>query len=432
MMKTGIAVTGMGIVSSIGKNTWEFGNALRAGQCGIGRRENGPNPPIAGNIGAEIKDFSLESLVRQYENNGLPADFVKNLMICSYDAPPSVQVSVLCALEAWNQARVFKKPLDPHRLGIVAAGSNLSQNYHYGLLSKFQSTPQYLTPKYAIHYMDTDHVGTLSEIFKIQGEGFTLGGSSASGNAAIIKACQLIRLEILDACVVVGALAHLSPMELQGFYNVGALGGKRFCDQPQKACRPFDKDHEGFIYGQAGGCLVLESLNSAQKRGIPVLAEIPGGALVLDGNRLPNPNAEGEARAMQAALKQAGIEPGDIDYLNAHGTSSPLGDETEIKAIKQVFKENISQLWINSTKGLTGHCLTAAGVVEAVAAIIQMQERFIHPNLNLENPIDEECKFSRHQSIETPIHTTMNNSFGFGGINTSVIFKKPGYQCSIR
>jgi malonyl-ACP decarboxylase len=309
-------------------------------------------------------------------------------------------------------------------LGIVAAGNNLSQNYHYGLLCKFQSTPQYLTPKYAIHYMDTDHVGTLSEIFKIQGEGFTVGGASASGNAAIIKGCQLIQLGILDACVIVGAMADLSPLELQGFYNVGALGGKRFRDQPDKACRPFDKDHEGFIYGQAGGSLILESPDSAQKRNVPPLAEIGGGALVLDGNRLPNPNADGEARAMESALKQAGIKPGEVNYLNAHGTSSPLGDETEIKAVKQVFKESISHLWINSTKGLTGHCLTAAGVIEGIATIIQMKEGFIHPNLNLEHPIDDECKFSRHQSIETSIHTAVNNSFGFGGINTSVIFKK--------
>jgi malonyl-ACP decarboxylase len=272
--------------------------------------------------------------------------------------------------------------------------------------------------------MDTDHVGTLSEIFQIQGEGFTTGGSSASGNVAIIKACQAIRWGILDSCVVVGALADLSPMELQGFYNLGAMGGKRFHDQPGKACRPFDKDHEGFIYGQAGGCLVLESWESAQKRGIPILAQIAGGALVLDGNRLPNPNTHGEARAMTSALKQAGVQPGDIDYLNAHGSSSPLGDETEIDAVKKVFKENISHLRINSTKSLTGHCLTAAGVIETIATIIQMKEGFIHPNLNLEHPIDDECKFSRQQSIETSISTAMNNSFGFGGINTSVIIKK--------
>jgi malonyl-ACP decarboxylase len=423
-MKSHIGVTGMGIASSIGKNTREFSEALRLGKSGIGFLDNGNESLLPVNIGANIKDFSFENLVQQYGDRGISRDFLRNVLACSFDAPFSVQVSVLSAIESWHQASLFEKPLDPLRLGIVAAGSNLSQNYHYGLLSRFQAAPRYLTPKYAIHYMDTDHVGTLSEILDIRGEGFTVGGASASGNVAIIKGCQLIHLGILDACVVVGAMADLSPLELQGFYNIGALGGKRFCNQPEKACRPFDKDHEGFIYGQAAGSLVLESLDSAQKRDIPVLAEIIGEALVLDGNRLPNPNAEGEARAMESALKQAGINPGNVDFLNAHGTSSPLGDETEIKAVKQVFKESISHLWINSTKGLTGHCLTAAGVIEGIATIIQMKEGFIHPNLNLEHPIDDACKFSRDQSIEAHIHIAMNNSFGFGGINTSVIFKK--------
>jgi malonyl-ACP decarboxylase len=272
--------------------------------------------------------------------------------------------------------------------------------------------------------MDTDHVGTVSEIFKIQGEGFTVGGSSASGNLAIIKGHQLIQLELVEACLVIGALADLSPLELQGFYNVGAMGGKRYRDQPAQACRPFDRDHEGFIYGQAGGCLVLESFASARKRGIPVLAEIVGASLLLDANRLPNPREEGEVRVMEAALAQAKVKPGQIDYLNAHGTSSPLGDETEVKAIKRVFKENLPGLWINSTKGLTGHCLTAAGVIESIAVIIQMQQGFVHPNLNLENPIDSQCRFSRKESNRVSIDISMSNSFGFGGINTCLIFKK--------
>lgn len=421
---TRTVITGMGIISSIGMNIEEFKKSLRTGRSGIGVLKTQTKSPISVTIGAEITGISLESMQRHYEVAGLPGEFIHKAMLCTYDAPPGVRASVLSTLEAWQQAQLFKKPLDSYRLGIVAAGSNLSQNYHYGLLPGFQSNPQYLTPKYAIHYMDTDHVGTLSEIFNIQGEGITVGGSSASGNVAIIKGCQSIQLGILEACAVVGVMADLSPMELQGFYNLGAMGGKRFCNQPGKACRPFDKDHEGFIYGQAAGCLILESLDSAQKRGMPVLAEIEGAALLLDGNRLPNPNAQGEAHAMESALKQASIKPTQVDYLNAHGTSSPLGDETEIKAIKTVFNENLSHLWINSTKGLTGHCLTAAGVIEAIAAVIQMGEGFVHPNTNLENPIDHECRFCGREARQASIEISMSNSFGFGGINTSIILRK--------
>ena len=424
-MNARAAVTGMGTVNSIGKNVREFAESLRLGRCGIGRLKSAAEPPISVEIGAEIMEFSLETMFRQYKHNGFPGDFQRYLMICTHDAPLGVKLSVLSALEAWTRAQLPGKPINPHRLAVITAGSNLSQNYHYGLLSGFRAAPRYLAPKYAIHYMDTDHVGTLSDIFKIRGEGFTVGGSSASGNVAVLKGFQLICQGTADACLVVGALADLSPLELQGFYNVGAMGGKRFHHQPGKACRPFDKDHEGFIYGQGCGALILESLTSVEKRGIPVLAEMLAGSLVLDGNRLPNPNEHGEARVMASALKQAGIKPGDINYLNAHGTSSPIGDETEIKAIKQVFKEYISNIWINSTKGLTGHCLTAAGVVETIALIIQMQEGFVHPNLNLDNPIDDECRFCPKESLPVPLNISMNNSFGFGGINTCLIFKNP-------
>jgi malonyl-ACP decarboxylase len=425
MVKPRVVVTGMGIVSSIGGTREEFSNSLRQGRCGIDYLKSTAPPPIPVNIGAQIAGFSFLTALDQQQRRGIPGDMIEKARYTALRSPLAIQASVIAALEAWHQARVYERPTRSDRLGVIAAGSNLSQGYQYGVWTKFQHSPEYLNPRYALHYMDTDHIAAVSEIFHIQGEGFTVGGASASGNAAIIKAYQSIRLGIVDVCLVIGAMTDLSSMELMGFYNLGAMGGKKFREQPQKACRPFDQDHEGFIYGQAAGCLVLESLAFAKQQGIPLLVELAGGALLLDGNRLSNPNVQGEVRAMQAALDQAGIKPGDVDYLNTHGTSSPLGDETEIKAIKEVFKKNISHLWLNSTKGLTGHCLTAAGVIESIAAIIQMQEGFIHPNLNLEQPIDDECKFSRHQAIETLIHTAMNNSFGFGGINTSVIFKKP-------
>jgi len=415
----------MGIISSIGENISHFAKSLNSGNCGIGFLENKNEPPVTVNLGAKIKNIDLKSTLEKYEkDNRISPDFKRKILICAHDAPFGVQVSVLSALEAGLEAQLIQKPVKSERVSIVAAGSNLNPQYGYGLLPKFKQEPRYLTPKYAIHYMDTDHVGTLSEIFQIQGEGFSVGGASASGNLAIIKGYQLIQLGIADMCLVIGGLSDLSPLELQGYYNLGAMGGKKFCHQPEKACRPFDKDHEGFIYGQAGGCLVLESLDSAKKRGVRVLAEITAGAINMDGNRLPNPNVKGEAQAMESAINLAGLKSMDIDYINAHGTSSPLGDETEIKAIKQVFNKHIDNLWINSTKGLTGHCLTSAGVIECIATIIQINEGFIHPNLNLENPIDEDCRLCGSQAIQEKINLALSNSFGFGGINTSILLRK--------
>jgi malonyl-ACP decarboxylase len=223
--------------------------------------------------------------------------------------------------------------------------------------------------------------------------------------------------------MVVGSLADLSPMEMQGFVNIGGMGGKAFSDEPARACRPFDSAHEGFIYGQGSGCIILESGECARKRKTSILASMPGGAVVLDGNRLSNPNEDGEVRVMEEALRQAGIGYQELDYINAHGTSTPLGDETEIKAIKRVLKERLTQVWVNSTKSMTGHCLYSAGVIEAIASIIQMREGFVHPNLNLEHPIDSECRFSGAVTVPAEIKTAMSNSFGFGGINTSIILK---------
>lgn len=423
-MKKPVVITGMGIISSIGQSIEEFALALKEGKSGIDWLRSSPGPPITVKIGAEIRDFDFKSRLRQYWQPTPGEGLLEKADRCAGRSPFPVQASVLSALQAWEGAQMHREKIPSHRLGLVVAGNNLNQDYSFGLHQKVQQAPEFLNPRYALHFMDTDHIGTLSEIFEIQGEGFTVGGASASGNVGVLKGYQLVQWGMVEACLVVGGLTYLSPLEMQAFYNLGAMGGKHFQNQPDKACRPFDKDHEGFIYGQASGCLILESLESSEKRKVRPLAEILGGSLVLDGNRLSNPGEDGEVRAMTNALQQANLKPGQIHYLNAHGTSSPLGDETEIKAVKRVFKENLSRLWINSTKGLTGHCLSSAGVIEGIAVIIQLQEGFVHPNLNLENPIDHECRFSRHKAEIVSLDRAISNSFGFGGINSSIILKK--------
>ncbi len=419
-MQRRIMITGIGVISAIGQSVKEYRQSLRTGLSGIGTLTGRSMPAISVTIGAEIGDFSLAARLQQYAF--LPEELIQNAQQYAGRSPYVIQASVVSALEAWENAQLHENPISSERLGIIVAGHNLSQHYQYENYPKFQQTPEYLSPRYPLHFMDTDQVGTLSELFHIQGEGFTVGGASASGNVAIIKGYQLIQSGLADACLVVGAMADLSPMELQGFYNLGAMGGKRFVDEPKKACRPFDKDHEGFIYGQASGCVILESKESAARRGLQGMAEILGGTMILDGNRLADPSEAGEIRVMESALNQAQVKANEVDYLNAHGTSSPLGDETEIKAIRQVFQDHL--LWINSTKGLTGHCLYSAGVVEAIASIIQMQEGFVHPNLNLDNPIDTACRFSGSVSAPEKIEIAMSNSFGFGGINSSIILGK--------
>ncbi|WP_394832289.1 hypothetical protein LVJ94_37805 [Pendulispora rubella] len=414
-------ITGMGTVCSIAQNTDEFSSSLRHGVRGIGFLPQASSQPGSVNIGAAIKDFSFN---RQLSCSDLPAHILEKADECAGRAPYPIQTTVLAVLQAWRQAHLHDRPIPEHRIAMVVASDNACQAYQYESMLQFQQAPEYLSPRYPLHALATDYVGTISEIFSIQGEGFSVGGASASGNVAIVKGMQLLQLGLADACVVAGALSDLSPLALQGFHNLGAMGGKRFHDKPDQACRPFDEQHEGFIPGQGSGCIILESEESIKKRGVLQFARVLGGSLSLDGNRLANPSEAGEARSMRLCLQQAGIEPHQVDYINAHGTSSPLGDITELDAIREVFRNELAELWINSTKGLTGHCLFSAGIIEAIACVVQMQDGFLHPNINLDEPIDRECRFVGGTAIDARIGIAMSNSFGFGGINSSILFEK--------
>jgi malonyl-ACP decarboxylase len=422
MMKGPANVTAMGIVCSTGSNIDEFTRALREGRSGVGTLTIDSGPAINPGVAALIEDFS-PALFETYRFLG--EEFFRALQIAVMRAPRCIQFSTLSALEAWCQAGLHKDRPDPHQISLIVGGSNLSQSYTYHLQQKFETQPAYLNPRYPLHFMDTDHVGTISEVLGIHGEGFTVGGASASGSVALVKGLQTIRHGEADVCLVIGAMADLSPMELQGFHNIGAMGGRRFKDNPAGACRPFDKDHEGFIYGQGCGCMVLESEASMRRRGVEPLATLAGGIVSLDGNRLSDPGEEGEARAMTLAIEQADVKTADIGYINTHGTSSPLGDRTEIAAIKRVFDGHLDNVWVNSTKSMTGHCLTAAGMVESIATVIQLRNHFIHPNLNLDSPIENRIKFAGPISTNATFDIALKNSFGFGGINCSLVFSNP-------
>ncbi|BCJ93983.1 polyketide biosynthesis malonyl-ACP decarboxylase PksF [Anaerocolumna cellulosilytica] len=419
-----VYITGMGIINAIADSVPEFAYSLSKG---VRKFNHLADKKVNSRsiIGAVLKDFSLEKSFNTLGGiSKLPELFLSKAVKHTRKASLSMKTAVASTAEAWQQAELFLHPVKKDRIGIVVAGSNLTGILRESYYDKFQENPEYLTPQYALQFMDTDYIGTLSELFEIGGEGFSVGGASASGNVGIIKAYQLIQLGMVDVCVVVGALADLTNMELQGFYNIGALGGRRFINEPDKACRPFDKEHEGFIYGQASGCIILESGESVKTRKVRPFARLLGGSINLDGNRLSNPNITGEAGAMKRVLDMAGVKAEAITYINAHGSSSPLGDETELKAIQEVFTKHSRGIYINSTKGLTGHCLFSAGVVEAIACILQMNGGFIHPNANLENPIDNTLLFPGKTAILTSVDFALSNSFGFGGINTSILLQR--------
>ncbi len=410
-------ITGMGIQCAGAKSIDEFVETLREGRqsfsCLLDEQTG------ATQIAALLRGFALEEQLNLLAQ--LPPELLEKARRYSLRAPLPIQTSVVSVLQAWQQARLHEFNVPADRIGVVVACDNASQQYQYDMQVKFMQAPDSLSPRYMLHALPTDHVGTISALLNIHGEGFTVGGASASGNVAILKASQLIAWGVVDVCIVVGVLSELSPLARQGFYNAGILGGGTVKDHPEKACRPFDRDHDGFIYGQGSGCLVLESDDSIKARGIQPLAHLLSAVLVLDGNLDPNPSEVGEANAMIQCLHKARLQPHQVDYINTHGSSSPLGDLTEIKAIKKVFQNQLDKIWINATKGLIGHCLFSAGVLEAIACIVQMKNNFIHPNLNLWHPIDSDCRFANEKASAANLNIVMSNSFGFGGINTSIL-----------
>ncbi len=412
----------MGVVSSIGMDLESFGRGLAAGKCGVVQLDPKSGSASEIQVGAVLREFAFEQW-----HSTLPGEvrsfFASSRKILN-NTTESTRWSACAAMQAFTNAGLQSQRSPDDALGLIIAGSNLSQEYVAQNWSRSIERAGRINPKYALSFWDSNQVGCLSEILGARGPGCTVGAASASGNAGLFQACQWIRSGVVDRCVVVGAGSEFSRLELDAFAMIGAACHGRFQNDPERACRPFDAAAEGFVFGQGSGAVVLESRLSVESRGARVLGEIAGISLLLDGHHLPDPSVAGEARAMQTALRDAGISPEEIAYINAHGSSSPLGDRTECDAIKQAFGAGSRQVWINSTKGLTGHCMAASGVMELIATILQLNGGFIHPNRNLEAPIDAELRFASGAALPCDGVYAMSNGFGFGGFNSSLVIRK--------
>lgn len=410
-----VSITGLGAIGSFGQGISALQTSLYQGKSHFILSPLFPELdfPV---VMAPIIEFDFQEALQKLN---LPKELMLRAEKSGRRAPLTIQASLLAVLEAWQQANLTERNFCPERVGVVVAGNNTTQGYRTRMTSSLAEL-SHLSPTYALHFMDTDQIGTITEVLNIHGESFSVGGASASGNVALIQASRLIQQGTLDICLVVGVLADLSAFELQAFYNIGALGSRTFKEEPDKACRPFDVAHDGFILGQASGCVILQSLSS-KKNKEPSFGYLGGAGFVLDANRSAESNYQGEVKAIQQALQQAALKPCDINYINTHGSSSPLGDTTEITAITAVFEDVMDRVWLNATKGIIGHCLWSAGILEAIATLLQINDQYLHPNLNLVHPIHP-GRFVGQQPIPAEIRTAISHSFGFGGINTSVIF----------
>ena len=397
-------VTGMGVLSAIGQGKAAFTKGLLDGASAFGVMQRPGRQRESAYLGAEIGEIVFS-----------PGIARQTLRAASLSA----QAALAVLEEAWTEARLSE--VDPRRIGLIVGGSNVQQRELTQVHEAYRDTPEFLRPTYALSFMDSDLCGFCTSQFGIRGMAHTVGGASASGQLAIVQAAQAVRTGQVDVCIALGALMDLSHWECRGLRAVGAMGSDRHANEPALACRPFDRDHDGFIFGESCGAVVLESAESSRRRGMEPYAALRGSGVAMDGNRNPDPSLEGEMQAIRTALESSGWTAGQVDYVNPHGTGSVVGDETELKALQA---SGLSGVFLNATKSLIGHGLSAAGTVEVIATLLQMQAGRLHPTRNLENPIDPSFRWVGSEAIDHSIQNALTLSMGFGGINTALCWQR--------
>ena len=406
-----VAITGIGVITSLGIDKDEFFNNLLSGKSGIDLIKSFDTKEFAVRIGGEILDFDASLYLPQKEIQRMDR-------FC--------QFGVIASMLAYEDAKIHLTDEEKEEFGIII-GSGI------GGVSTFEKEYRVLIergPSKIGTFFITKMIGNMASgqaaIF-LGAKGYTSDPvtACASGTNAIGDAFRRIKYGNEKFMIAGGAEAAVTPLALSGFAAMRALSRRN--DAPKLASRPFDKDRDGFVLGEGAGVLFLEEYEHALNRGAHIYAEIVGYGASCDAYHitLPDPTAEGASKCMRKALKEANIEPNQVDYINTHGTSTPANDVTETKAIKKVFGDHSYKLVINSTKSMIGHLLGAAGGVETAVTALSIEKGFVHPTINLDNP-DPECDldYVRDGPRKVNIRHALSNSFGFGGHNFSILLKK--------
>lgn len=398
-------ISGAGITSAIGQGMAAFAAALLRGDTVFREMARPGRQNIRGDggtpyLGAEMAPLTLPDGIAEHE-----------LRSASFSA----RAALVAVHEAWHSARL--EDVDPRRIGLILGGSNVQQRELVLAHEKYHDKIAFLRPTYGFAFLDSDITALCSERMGIKGPCFTIGGASASGHVATMQGIQAVASNVVDACIVVGALTDLSYWECQGLRSMGAMGSDRFARQADLACRPFDCESDGFIYGESCGAIVIERESQSHRPGVAAEMAFTGWAMRMDAHRGPECSLAGEVEVIQETLQQAAIGPREIDYVNPHGSGSSLGDRTELQALRDC---GLSHARINTTKSITGHGLSAAGVVELIAILIQSKARKLHPSRNLENPIDPSFHWVGEAAEEHEMRRALSLSHGFGGINTAI------------
>lgn len=410
-MSRRVVVTGVGLVTPLGTGVDKTWQGLCAGQSGIGPITRFDTSDYGVKIAAEVNDFQVE-------------DFIDKKVARHLDL--FVQYAVAATGMALEDADFAVTEANATRVGSITGcglgGLPTIEKYHQVVLER---GPKRITPFFIPMVIPNMGAGMISVIYGTKGPNLSLTTACAAGTHGVGEAFRSISRGECDVAITGGSESVVSPLAVGGFHAMKALSTRN--DEPEKASRPFDKDRDGFIIAEGAGMLILEALEHAQARGAKIYAEVCGYGLSGDGYHMAAPpdDGNGAVRSMQMALDDAGLAPEDIDYINAHGTSTPLNDVVETRAIKTVFGEHAYNLAISSTKSMTGHMLGGAGGIESVFTALAIHHETIPPTINLENA-DPECDLDYVPNVKRAmkIRAAMSNSFGFGGTNAVLIMKR--------
>ncbi|HWY09715.1 MAG TPA: beta-ketoacyl-[acyl-carrier-protein] synthase family protein, partial [Bacteroidia bacterium] len=417
MLKKRVVITGMSINTPIGDNLDTFIENLLAGKSAITRWTSLDSSRIYSKVGGDNGNYDINGKIDSYKGT-IPDDVFKRFEKLGKKSPWAVAVSLQTAVEAFKDAGYLEQIKDGNNIATVVAGHNLNQKYTFENHDVFNDEPEFVDGLFALYGLDTHHVGAVTDILQLHGPAYTVGAACASGNVAMRCAVDEIQLHDVNVAAVVAPVLDYSPLDMQGMAILGAISYKSFNDTPEKASRPYDTRREGFVPSHGAAVLILEELDHAIARGAKIYAEILGVESSSDGCHLPQPSQIGQARLMKRLLKNCNVKPEEVDYISAHATSTPLGDLTELRSIKDVFGDHVKKLKINAPKSMLGHTCWSAATVETVAAVLQMNRSELHPSINIEN-LDPEVDVDvcRGKRTKHEVNILLKNSFGFGGLN---------------
>jgi 3-oxoacyl-[acyl-carrier-protein] synthase II len=409
-MENKVVITGLGVVTPVGGTVEDFWESLKQGKGGITQITRFNASDFDNRIAGEVKDFD-------------PGQYIGRKEIRRMDL--YTQYAVVSSHQAIDDAKLDLSMEDTDRIGVVVGsgigGIDTWETQHKNLLEK---GPGRVSPFFVPMMISDIAAGHISMIFGAKGPNYATVSACATSAHAIADSCRILQRGDADVMIAGGSEAPITPLAIGGFASMKATSTRN--DEPEKASRPFDAQRDGFVLGEGAGIVILETMDHAKARGASIYCEIAGCGMTADAYHMtaPAPGGEGAVRSMRLALKDGGFDPSEVDYINAHGTSTPLNDKYETIAIKTVFGDHAHKLKISSIKSMIGHLLGAAGAVESISTILSIKDSFIPPTINYEYP-DPECDldYTPNTGREHPIRLALSNSFGFGGHNVTLAFK---------